>query len=66
MNQLLTVWVAENVLFLIPFYIIMTIPCGLWDLSSPTRDQTCVPCIGRWILNHWTTREAQDALVLRK
>ena len=21
------------------------------------RDQTHVPCIGRWILNHWTTRE---------
>ena len=26
--------------------------------SSRIRDQTCVPCIGRWILNHWTTREA--------
>ena len=25
--------------------------------SSWTRDQTHVPCIGRWILNHWTTRE---------
>ena len=22
-----------------------------------SRDQTLVPCIGRWILNHWTTRE---------
>ena len=22
-----------------------------------TRDWTCVPCIGKWILNHWTTRE---------
>ena len=30
---------------------------GMWDLSSPTRDQTHVPCIGRWILYHWTTRE---------
>ena len=27
--------------------------------SSQTRDQTCVPCIGRQILNHWTTREVQ-------
>ena len=26
--------------------------------SSWIRDQTPVPCIGRWILNHWTTREA--------
>ena len=25
--------------------------------SSQTRDQTCVPCIGRRILNHWTNRE---------
>ena len=27
------------------------------DLSSATRDQTRVPCIGRQILSHWTTRE---------
>ena len=25
--------------------------------SSQARDWTCVPCIDRWILNHWTTRE---------
>ena len=25
---------------------------GLWDLSSPIRDQTCTPCIGRRSLNH--------------
>ena len=28
-----------------------------WDLSFPTRDETPIPCIARWILNHWTTRE---------
>ena len=33
------------------------LPHGMWDLSSPTRDQIHVPCIGRQILNHWTTRE---------
>ena len=27
------------------------------DLSSPNRDQAHVPFIGRWILNHRTTRE---------
>ena len=27
------------------------------DLSSLTRDQTCVSCIARWSLNHGTTRE---------
>ena len=32
-------------------------PHGTWDLSSLTRNWPCVPCIGRWILNHWTTRE---------
>ena len=26
--------------------------------SSQIRDQTCVPCIARQILNHWTIREA--------
>ena len=25
--------------------------------SSPTRGRTRVPCIGRWILNHYATRE---------
>ena len=25
--------------------------------SSQTRDQTHVPCIGRSVLSHWTTRE---------
>ena len=25
--------------------------------SSWTRDRTWIPCIGRWILNHWTPRE---------
>jgi len=33
------------------------LPCGLWDLGSPTRDWTNVLCIAKWILNHWTTRE---------
>ena len=32
-------------------------PQGMWDPSSPTRDRTRTPCIGRWSLNHWTTRE---------
>ena len=28
--------------------------------SSLTRDRTCVPCIGRWILYHWTTSEVSN------
>ena len=30
--------------------------------SSWARDQTCEPCVGRRILNHWTTREVQDPI----
>ena len=30
---------------------------GMWDLSSPNRDWTCSPCIGKRSLNHWTSRE---------
>ena len=33
------------------------LPSGMWGLSSLTRDRTCVPCTGKWILNHWTTRQ---------
>ena len=29
----------------------------MWDLSSLISDGIYVPCIGRHILNHWTTRE---------
>ena len=40
------------------------LPCSMWDLSSLTRDQTCISSIGRWILNHWTTREVPVHLFL--
>ena len=29
----------------------------MWDLRSQTRDQSYTPCVGGWILNHWSTRE---------
>ena len=28
--------------------------------SSQPRDRTCGSCFGRWILYHWTTKEAQS------
>ena len=37
---------------------------GMWDLSSPIKDRTQVPCTGRWILNHWTTREVPFVLLI--
>ena len=33
------------------------LPQGMWDLSSLTRGQICIPCTRRQILNHWTTGE---------
>ena len=36
--------------------------CGI--PVSPTRDGTCIPCTGRQILNHWTTREIPDIAFL--
>ena len=29
------------------------------DLHSRSSDQTCILCVGRQILNHWTTREVR-------
>ena len=34
-----------------------SLPQGVWDFNSLTRDQTHITCIGKQILNHWTTRE---------
>ena len=31
--------------------------------SSRTRGRSCVPCIGGWILNHWTTREVPHHMI---
>ena len=39
------------------FYVLVFWPQGMWDLSSPTRNWTGTPCIGRQSLNHWTARE---------
>ena len=32
--------------------------------SSQARDQTCVPCTGRRILNHWTTWEVPKEILI--
>ena len=37
--------------------VVACVPCSMWKLSSLTRDWTHTPCTGRWILNHWITRE---------
>ena len=47
----------KSVTILLLFYVLVFWPWGMWDLSSPTKDWTCTPCIGRQDLHHWTTRE---------
>ena len=36
----------------------------MWDLSSPARDRTHTPCIGKQSLNHWTTSEVPEVQLL--
>ena len=44
----------EFVTILLLSYVLVFWLRGMWNLSSPTRDRTRIPCIGRWSLNHWT------------
>ena len=56
----------EFVRILLLFYVFLSWRLGLWDLNSPTGDQTHTPCMGRCGLNHWVTREvpSQPFLIL--
>ena len=38
---------------------------AMWDLSSLTRGQTHIPCIGKQILNRLTTREVPGLWALK-
>ena len=40
--------------------------CHMWDLRSLTRDQTCIPCTGRQILDLQTTGEVPKVSYYRK
>lgn len=37
-------------------------PCGRWDPSSLTRNQTRTPCTAKQTPNHWTTREVPPSI----
>lgn len=42
------------------FTLFLAVPGGIGDLSFPTRNRTCGPCIeGYSGLSHWTTRKSQ-------
>ena len=48
-------WICYNIVSVLCFGLWRQ---GMWDLSSLIRDLTnSYPCIERWSLNHWTTRE---------
>jgi len=50
----------EYVTLLLLFYVLVFCLQGTCHLSSPIWDQTLTPCIGRWSLHHWTTREVSQ------
>ena len=41
-----------------PRWLAHGLSCFMRVGSPHSGDQTCVPCVGRWIVNHWTTGEA--------
>lgn len=51
------VFAAVSRFSLVAAYRLSDCLCGVWDLSSLIKDQTCVLCIERWILNCWIARE---------
>ena len=38
-------------------------PCGMKNLSSPTKDRTSAPAAEAQTSNHWTTREVPKFLL---
>ena len=48
------VWVLEHV---------GSVDCGMWYISSPTRDQTLLLFTASWILNRWLTTEVHTWLL---
>ena len=57
---------TEFVTTLFLLYVLVPWPRGMWDPSSPTRDRTHTPCIGRRSPNHWTAREVPVSIFLVK
>ena len=46
------------------FLVFLPTPCGMWDLSSQTRDRTLATCSGAQNPDHWTTREFPRKMIL--
>ena len=52
-----TIFQSLFVTILLLFCVLVFWPRGMWNLSSLTRGRSCTPCIGRWSVNYWTSRE---------
>ena len=52
-----TVYLLGFCLFILFWGVFLAVPCTMWDLSSPTRDQTHAPALGAWSLKPWMARE---------
>ena len=57
MLSFLKAFIEFVTILLLLFHVLFFWPGGMWDLGYLSRDQTRTPCIGRWSLNHWTSRE---------
>ena len=55
----------EFVTIFLLLYVLDFWPLGMWDLSSPSRNQTHTLCTGRWTLNHWTARKVPLDILYR-
>ena len=49
-------WVCSSPSSLFLAFFFLAMPCGLWDVSSLTREGSNL-CREAWSLNYWTTRE---------
>ena len=55
-----------TILFLSCFYVLVLWLWAMWDLISPTKDQTHISRTGRENLNHWATREIPICIFKKK
>ena len=53
----------ESVTVLLLIYVLVFWLQGMWDLSSPARDQTRTPCIQRQSLNLWAGKSLFSLLI---
>lgn len=51
-------WTLEFASSAVAAHWLLSLPCGTWDLNFLTRDQSLVPCIGRWFLTAGPSRKS--------